>query len=306
MLPYRVTVRLFVVVLFLALTATAAAARQRTDFGTLSIQVRPPEAEIFIDGERWTGPEGAGPLQIQLSPGPHRVEMRAPGRQTFFGNVMIRAGETSTLNVLLTPGETAVAPPGPPQAPAPPQAPPYPPRQPSGNIRMAPAGQDGFVFAPDYRIAEVNHQTGHFIGAYGGYVFAGQFMIGAGGYWQANSNNGLHLTYGGPVLEWRFFPGKTVGFNVHGLVGGGWTYFDHNHYYYYYPDGHPQPVGGMYGGVYYYGPYYSNGFFVAEPEAQVVVRFGDFARLQGGIGYRAVSEHGLSGASGSISVQFGR
>jgi hypothetical protein len=47
-------------------------------------------------------------------------------------------------------------------------------------------------------------------------------------------------------------------------------------------------------------------FFVAEPEAQVVFRFGSMVRLQAGAGYRATSADGLSGASGSISVQFGR
>ena len=46
--------------------------------------------------------------------------------------------------------------------------------------------------------------------------------------------------------------------------------------------------------------------FVAEPEAQVVVRFAPSARLQGGVGYRATSANGLSGVSGSISVQIGQ
>ena len=50
-------------------TATITTAQQRTEFGTLSIQVRPPDAEIVIDGERWTGSEGNAPLQVQLSPG---------------------------------------------------------------------------------------------------------------------------------------------------------------------------------------------------------------------------------------------
>jgi hypothetical protein len=46
--------------------------------------------------------------------------------------------------------------------------------------------------------------------------------------------------------------------------------------------------------------------FVAEPEAQVGVRLGSSVRVHGGIGYRAASTDGLSGASGSVSVQFGR
>ena len=94
MAALRVLVRVCFTIAFLAFTATISTAQQRTDFGTLSIQVRPPDAEIFIDGERWTGSDANAPLQVQLSPGVHRVEMRSPGRQTFSTNVTIRAGET--------------------------------------------------------------------------------------------------------------------------------------------------------------------------------------------------------------------
>src|SRR5262245_51154932 len=67
MLPYRFFVRVALCVLSLGLSVPVAAAQQRTDFGTLSIQVRPPNAEIFIDGERWNGSGESGPLQVQLS-----------------------------------------------------------------------------------------------------------------------------------------------------------------------------------------------------------------------------------------------
>jgi hypothetical protein len=125
MLSYRVSVRLIACVLFTALTATVDAAQQRNDFGTLSVQVRPPNAEIFIDGERWTGSEGPGPLEVQVSPGTHRVEIRSPGRQTFVRTISIRAGETLPLNVSLTQGEPGGPPPAPRRSvPPPPMAPP--------------------------------------------------------------------------------------------------------------------------------------------------------------------------------------
>ena len=53
MASFPVPARVCFTIAFLAFTATMATAQQRTDFGTLSIQVRPPDAEIFIDGERW-------------------------------------------------------------------------------------------------------------------------------------------------------------------------------------------------------------------------------------------------------------
>ena len=71
--------------------------------------------------------------------------------------------------------------------------------------------EDGGVFAPDVKFTEVNHEFATLVGAYGGYVFGGQLMFGGGGYWQANSTNGLHMAYGGPVVEWRAVRGRRSG-----------------------------------------------------------------------------------------------
>jgi hypothetical protein len=301
MLGYATRVRLILAITSILFTVTNAAAQQRADFGTLSIQVRPPDAEIFIDGERWTGSEGTAPLQVQLAPGAHRVEIRSAGRHTFTSEVTIRAGQTTPLNVSLVQTEA----PEPAAAPAPPRTTSQPARPSESGIDIK-TGEDGFMIAPDYRVTEINHSTAHLIGAYGGYVFGGQMLIGGGGYWQANDTNGTHIAYAGPVFEWRVFPDKTVGFNLHGLIGGGWQYADDS---FFAPFDGPRidhhdarPTHGF--GVPYH--FHDDAFFVAEPEAQVVVRLASWIRLQGGAGYRATSSDGLSGASGSVSVQLGR
>ena len=305
MRPNRPSVRLMVSMLSFALTATVAAAQQRPEFGTLSIQVRPPNAEIFIDGERWTTSNETGPLQVQLSPGTHRVEIRSAGRQTFTREMTIRAGETTPLNVALTQGgeSSETSPEPPPFEHRPPVS--QSPSNPSSGIVQSSAAENGFVIAPDFRITQINHDTAQMVGAYGGYVMARQLLVGAGAYWQANSTDGAHMFYTGPVVAWRMFPDRTVGLNLHGLIGGGWRYFDDDFYYWRIRSDHnerfvpppginPVPRG------------YNDAFFVAEPEAQVVWRLGSWARVQGGIGYRATSADGLSGASGSVSMQFGR
>lgn len=281
--------------------AGSAVAQQRTDFGTLSVQVRPPNAQIFVDGVQWTPPDTGEPLQIQLAPGTHRVEIRAPGLQPFVRAVTIRTGVTTPLNVLLVPTEPPAAPPPPPPPPRP-RTPAQPPSAARQAVQLAP-GEDGFVFAPDVRVTEVNHQTSTLVGAYGGYVFGGQVLIGAGAYFQVYGTHGAYLNYFGPVVEYRLFTDKTIGLNLHALVGGGVHYSDYA--YGYWDNGrYPMPVGRYYGTP--YGYYYNNGFFVVEPEAQVVIRFSPSIRVQGGIGYRATSAHGLDGVSGSISVQIGR
>jgi hypothetical protein len=74
------------------------------DAGTLVVRVQPAGAEVWIDGEQWRGPEGDERLVIQVSEGPHRVEVRKEGYRRYTGDVQVRRGETVPVNVSLTQG----------------------------------------------------------------------------------------------------------------------------------------------------------------------------------------------------------
>lgn len=74
---------------------------ERSAYGTLSIRVQPSDAEVVIDGERWEGPQADERLVVQVPAGPHRVEIRKDGYQTFSSDVQVRPGETNSLNVSL-------------------------------------------------------------------------------------------------------------------------------------------------------------------------------------------------------------
>jgi hypothetical protein len=74
-----------------------------SNFGTLSVRVQPPDAEVLIDGERWQGPDGQARLLIQVAEGRHQVEIRKEGYQNFSTQIQTRAGETENLNVSLPP-----------------------------------------------------------------------------------------------------------------------------------------------------------------------------------------------------------
>ena len=287
------------------LLAIARPAVAQQTFGTVIIQVRPPDAAILIDGVKWVGSDPAQPLSVQLAPGAHRIEITSPGRQPFAQDLTIRGGETIPLNVSLTTAEPASTRPKvtPPEQPAPPpqprprvQGPPRAP-QPTGgqggsNIQVVPS-EDGFMFAPDVRFTEVGGQYATLIGGYGGITYGAKFFVGAGAYFQVDGYNGRNLNYFGPVFEYRMFETKTIGFNLHALVGGGVEY-----------GGCCYPVYGPVG--YYGGVYYNEGFFVFEPEAQLVVRFSPMARLQLGLGYRVTSGYNHDGVSGSVSLQIGK
>src|SRR5262245_303095 len=163
--------------LFLASALPLFAQTSPAGQGAVSVRTRPANADVVIDGERWVTPENEGVLTVQLLPGQHRIDVRAPGYRTFSTVVTVRPGETLPVNVSLSPGTDAPEP-----------APPPNPKVPSpASIVQVPSAEDGFAIAPDFRITQLNHQTTQFVGAYGGVVFAGQALFGLGGYFQADS-----------------------------------------------------------------------------------------------------------------------
>lgn len=274
--------------LTIVLLASSAGWAQAPDFGTIALSFRPVDATVYIDGEAWASPTPGGPIVVQLLPGRHRVEVRSPNHRTFSRAIDVRPGQSTPLNVSLTSGVTTPRPqelPPPPPPPAPSQ--PGPIRQTS----VQPSG-DGWMIAPDFKITSLNHETTGLAGVYGGAVFAGTLLVGAGGYWQLDSYSARHLAYGGVVGEYRFLANSPIGISAHGLAGYGqlWTNAGY---------------GGRYGGYYGY-PY--EGFFVGEPQLQIVARFGNGVRLAGGVGYRFTTADlaNLDGVTGSFSIQFGR
>jgi hypothetical protein len=74
----------------------------QSGFGTLALRTQPRDAAVFVDGEEWTAPEGAGPLLLELSEGSHQVEVRRQGFAPYRTTVRVRAGETTSLNVSLS------------------------------------------------------------------------------------------------------------------------------------------------------------------------------------------------------------
>ncbi len=74
----------------------------QSDFGSLLVRVRPADATILVDGEAWTAPDGQDQFAIELSEGPHRIEVRKNGFQSYSTSVRVRRGETVRINVSLT------------------------------------------------------------------------------------------------------------------------------------------------------------------------------------------------------------
>lgn len=71
-------------------------------FGSLSLRVQPPDAEVLIDGEPWQGSQTDEPLVVQLGSGTHHVEIRKQGYRTYLTEIPLGNGQVRTLNVSLT------------------------------------------------------------------------------------------------------------------------------------------------------------------------------------------------------------
>jgi len=80
-----------------AAPASAPAAREGA---ALLIRVQPGDATVIVDGERWQS--SGDRLEIQVTPGEHRIEIQKDGYQPFSTTVRVGAGQSSPLNVSLT------------------------------------------------------------------------------------------------------------------------------------------------------------------------------------------------------------
>jgi hypothetical protein len=172
--------------------------------------------------------------------------------------------------------------------------------------------KSGFLVAPDFKVTEVDHSTSELIGAYAGWLEDQTFFIGGGGYWLANGAGNRDMGYGGLVVQWFVRAKDPIAFSVKGLVGGGWTEASTT-------ISRPIPVdfrGGR-GDSRPGTPTITTarfrtetGFFVFEPEANMLIRLTRGVRLAAGVGYRLIdAEYGdesrLRGVVGSIGVQLG-
>jgi hypothetical protein len=80
----------------------AEASTATSRHGTLALQVQPLNAEVSIDGELWANSDAAR-FVAELSAGLHRGHVAKSGYQRFSTALQVRDGETTALNVSLTP-----------------------------------------------------------------------------------------------------------------------------------------------------------------------------------------------------------
>lgn len=69
--------------------------------GTVTIRVQPVDAQVFVDGERWSTSGDDERLVVQLAAGLHTIEVRKSGYRGYLTEVNVRGGETLPVNISL-------------------------------------------------------------------------------------------------------------------------------------------------------------------------------------------------------------
>jgi hypothetical protein len=78
-----------------------------------------------------------------------------------------------------------------------------------------------FVAAGDYKVTQIDGETGQLAGAYAGWLGEDQLLIGGAAYWLADGPDDAEMTYGGLVIGWNTPAERKVQFGARGLVGVG-------------------------------------------------------------------------------------
>jgi hypothetical protein len=172
--------------------------------------------------------------------------------------------------------------------------------------------RDGFAIAPDVRVTRLDGSSRSLAGAYGGWVFDDTLLVGAGGYWLTDASINRKFAYGGAVLEWRQHPALgPIAFGIRGLAGYGQATMTSTvnlvNYGGYSPlDRMPPATTTVTTAL----VRFDQGFFVVEPQAELVVSLARWARLTCSLGYRAIGDangmaNRLRGASGGVALELG-
>ena len=178
--------------------------------------------------------------------------------------------------------------------------------------------KSGFVVAPDFKVTEVDRRVSALAGAYAGWLNDKTLLIGGGGYWLANRSRDREMAYGGIVVGWLARTDRRFGFGTKALIGGGEATLSSTiSNIFEVPGSRGEPFGRSQPSPGRVVPQplttrvrFRDSFFIAEPEANLLVGLTRRLRLTGGIGYRLIggarsTDDRLRGVTGSIALQIG-
>jgi len=179
-----------------------------------------------------------------------------------------------------------------------------------GTLTLEPV-RSGPVFAPDFKVTDVDGRTATLLGGRIGYVIDDTLFVGFGAFFQTNRTSLSRLDYGGGIVDWKAYAGNTASFSIGALVGGGGSTLGRDvqlpiRRHRFPPrrgDEVPQTQTVRVG--------VDRGFFAFEPHANLRLSVRDWLRASVGASYRFVGWAGddfneaLRGPAATFSLQFG-
>jgi hypothetical protein len=176
-----------------------------------------------------------------------------------------------------------------------------------------------FVLGPEVKFTQVNDRDATLVGGYAGILLDRSLLIGAAGYGLTNGDRRLDMAYGGGLVEWYLFSGRTLDVSVRGLVGAGTARVSHawsgseaaDRVVTFGRRGATVNTGGnTVAGTTPAYLVYETEFLIGEPQLNLVWHAARWVTISAGVSYRAIGsanglEKDLRGAAGTVSVRFG-
>lgn len=172
------------------------------------------------------------------------------------------------------------------------------------------AVHSGWLVAPEAKITQFDGETSELLGGSGGWITDDTFFVGGAGYWLVNPSRDREMWYGGLVVQFLARTNSRFGYTAKGLIGGGEATLSQTVF--------PVEPGNGPGGrdsrrsirTFPGRLLVRQAFFVAEPEADLLIRLTRHMRITAGAGYRlTVADFGddsrLRGAVGTLGLQIG-
>jgi hypothetical protein len=156
-----------------------------------------------------------------------------------------------------------------------------------------------YAIAPEVKVSKFDGETALFVGGHGGMILGHNILVGAGLYFLTNGDHGRGMTYGGGVVGWQGWNGGLFSGSVRSLIGFGsgttaqtLTFTDRA------------------GRTFSQARLGSSDFFIAEPQAELLVRLSSRLHLAIGAGYRLTNashtqSERFNGASGGLALRIG-
>jgi hypothetical protein len=168
--------------------------------------------------------------------------------------------------------------------------------------------ENRFIVAPDFKVTEIDGDTGQLAGGYAGWLAEDTLLVGGAVYWLANGPDDAEVAYGGLLVGWSTPAERRIQFGARSLVGVGRSElgFDVPRVARF---GSRRGAAGALPATTTVRVRGRDDFFVFEPQLMLVTKLTEHLGISWGAGYRLTAytefaDDRLRGVTGSVALQW--